>query len=110
MRFLILIALLSAFTAGSFADMAHAHASNHACAHHQMDQDDSADNEPCHSEQDQSHDENACDDCCCVHSHSIATSAAPTKTPLSVSKQNIIVSADHHHSIDISGLKRPPRL
>lgn len=110
MRVLILIALLFAFTAGGFVDMAHAAAPDHACAHHQMDQDDSADNEPCHSEQDQNHDQNACDDCCCIHSHSLATTATPTKTPLNVNKQNIIASADHHNSIDLSGLKRPPRL
>ena len=90
--------------------MAHASAGDHACSHHQMDHDDNVDNEPCHSEQDQSHDENGCDDCCCVHSHSMATSVTPTKTPLTVNKQNIIASADHHTSIDLSGLKRPPRL
>ena len=106
MRIFILIALLFAFTAGSFADMAHASAGDDTCAHHQMDQDDSVDNEPCHSEQDQTQ----CDDCCCIHSHSIATTATPTKTPLNVNKQNIIASADHHNSIDLSGLKRPPRL
>ena len=110
MRILILITLLFAFTAGGFADMAHASAPGHTCAHHQMDQDDSVGNEPCHSEKDQSHDENACDDCCCAHSHSIATSATPTKTALDVSKQNIIASTEHHYSAELSGLKRPPRL
>ena len=110
MRILILIALLFAFTAGGFADMAHASAPDHTCAHHQMNQDDSVDNESCHSEQDQNHDENACDDCCCVHSHSMVTSVAPTKTALDVSKQNIIASTEHHYSAELSGLKRPPRI
>ena len=106
MRILILIALLFSFTAGGFADMAHASAPDHTCAHHQMDQDDSVDNEPCHSEQDQSQ----CDDCCCIHSHSMATSVAPAKMALNVSKQNVIASAEHHYSAELSGLKRPPRL
>ena len=110
MRFLILIALLFAFTAGSYVDMAHAATPDHTCVHHQMDQDDNADNEPCHSEQDQSHDDNACDDCCCVHSHSMATSATPTKMALDVNKQNIIASLDSYYSTELSGLKRPPRL
>ena len=106
MRILILIALLFAITAGGFADMAHASAPDHTCAHHQMGQDDSVDNEPCHSEKDQSQ----CDDCCCVHSHSMATSITPTKAALDVRKQNIITSTEHHYSTDLSGLKRPPRL
>ncbi len=110
MRIFILITLLFAFTAGGFADMAHASAPDHACVHHQMDQDNSVDNESCHSEQDQSHDENACDDCCCVHSHSMATSATSTKTALDMSKQNIIASTGNHYSAELSGLKRPPRL
>jgi len=107
MRILILIALLFAFTAGSFAGVAHASAENHACAQHQID---NVDKTPCHSEQDQNHDESACDDCCCVHSHSMATSATPAKTTLAVSKQNVIASSDHHYSTEISSLKRPPRL
>lgn len=106
MRVLILIALLFAFTAGSYVDMAYASAGDHVCAHHQMDQDDGADSEPCHSEQDQSQ----CDDCCCVHSHSMATSMTPTKTLLRVDKQNIIAFADRYYSTHLSGLKRPPRL
>lgn len=109
MRILILIACLFAFTAGSFADMAHAAAPDHVCAHHQMNQDNnnnSVDAEPCHSEQDQSQ----CDDCCCVHSHSVATVITPTKTSLGVYKQIIIVSADGYYSAELSGLKRPPRL
>jgi len=117
MRIFLLIALLFAFIAGSFAGVAHASAENHTCAQHQID---NIDNTPCHSEQDQNHDESACDDCCCdesacddcccVHSHSMATSANPTKTTLAVSKQNIIASSDHYYSTEISSLKRPPRL
>ena len=113
MRFLLLVALLLAFTAGGFADMAHASAGDHACANHQMDQDDNkvnTDNEPCHSEQDQSHSENSCDDCCCVHSHSMATTSSLNKTIFDVSKQNVIASMDHHYSAEVAGLKRPPRL
>jgi hypothetical protein len=112
MRIALLIALLFTFTSGSFADLAHASAADHNCAHHQMDHNDGVDNasnEPCHSEQDQSQNENACDDCCCVHSHSMATSVTPSKTVMDVSKQDVIVSADHHYSAEISGLKRPPR-
>ncbi len=107
MRILILIVLLFAFTAGSFAGVAHAYAENNAYSQHQVD---NVDNTPCHSEQDQNHDESACDDCCCVHSHSMATSTNPTKTTLAVSKQNIIASSDHYYSTEISSLKRPPRL
>ena len=111
MRILILITLLFASVVGSFADTLHASAPDHTCVYHQMDQDDNVDNGPCHSEQNQNHDDNnTCDDCYCVHSHSIATTAMTTKTPLNVNKQNIIALADHHHSIDISGPKRPPRL
>lgn len=106
MRILILIALLFAFTAGSYVDMAHAHAADHTCEHHQMDHDDHVDNEPCHSEGDQ----NQCDDCCCVHSHSMATSVTPTKTPHATKQQNIIASLDGYYSAELSGLKRPPRL
>ena len=106
MRVLILIALLFTFTAGGFADIAHAAAPDHACVHHQMDQDNSANKEPCHSEQEQSQ----CDDCCCAHSHSMATFNTPVKTPLSVNKQYIASLADHHYSADLSGLRRPPRL
>lgn len=110
MRILILIALLFAFTAGSFADMAHAAADNHACAQHQVDQNDSIDNEPCHSGQDQNHSDNTCDNCCCVHSHSMTTPTTPAKTTLDVSKQDVIASTDHHYSALVLGLKRPPRL
>ena len=95
MRVLVLIALLFAFTAGSFADMAHAAASDHTCAHHHLDHDDDAKNEPCHSEQDQSQ----CDDCCCIHSHSMATSITPTKTPPTTKQRNIIASFDDHYSV-----------
>ena len=86
--------------------MAHAAAPDHACAHHQLDHDDNVDNEPCHSEQDQSQ----CDDCCCVHFHSMATSVTPIKTPPTIRQRNIIVSLDDYYSADLSGLKRPPRL
>jgi len=110
MRVLILIALLFAFTAGSYVELAHASSYAHSSEHHQMEHNDNADHEPCHSKQDHNHDENGCDGCCCVHSHSMATSPAPLKTTLNASKQTIIASADHHRSIDISGLKRPPRL
>ena len=60
--------------------------------------------------QGQNHDESACDDCCCVHSHLMVNLVTPTKISLNFNKQIIIASADHHHSIDLSGLKRPPRL
>ena len=110
MRFVILIALLFVFTVGSYADMTHASAGDHSCVHHQMDHDDNADNEPCYSEQDQSHDENGCDDCCCVHSHSMATSVTPAKIPHATKQQNIIASLDGYYSAELSGLKRPPRL
>lgn len=110
MRIFILIALLFAFTAGSFANMAHASAESHTCAHHQMDQNNSVDNEPCHSDQGQNHDESACDDCCCVHSHSMATSTAPVKMALNVSKQSAVTSVDQHDSAFVLGLRRPPRI
>ena len=106
MRTLVLIALLYAFTAGSYVDMAHASAGDHSCVHHQIDHDDHADSEPCHSEGDQSQ----CDDCCCVHSHSMAASVTPNKTPPASKQPNIIASLDSYYSTELSGLKRPPRL
>lgn len=106
MRIFILIALLFAFTAGGFADMAHASAPDHTCVHHQMDQDNNVDNEPCHSEQDHGQ----CDNCCCMHSHLMAASSTLIKTALNIEGQNIIASADDHYSAELSGIKRPPRL
>lgn len=106
MRVLILIALLFVFTAGSFADIAHAAAPDHTCVHHQADQNNNVDTDPCHSEQDQSQ----CSDCCCVHSHSMVTFVTPAKVPLGVNKHNIIASADDPYSVELSGLRRPPRL
>ncbi len=110
MRILILIALLFAFTAGGFVDVAHAFALDNARAHHQVEQGDIADNEHCHSKQDQNNDQNICDDCCCAHSHSVATSPLSTRTDFNLGKHHIIASANHHESADLSGLKRPPRL
>lgn len=106
MRYLILIALMFAFTIGGLSDMAHASASDHTCVHHQIDQDDSVDNEPCHSEQDQSQ----CEDCCCIHSHVIATSGTSAKIAINVNNENITALADRHYSAELSSLKRPPRL
>lgn len=106
MRLLILIALLFAFSAGSYVDMAHAHAGNHLAEHH-LEHDDG---EPCHSEQDQNQDENGCDGCCCIHSHAMATSVTPTKNLFSTKQKNIIASLDSYYSTELSGLKRPPRL
>jgi hypothetical protein len=109
MRILILIALLFTFTVGSYVDMASA-ASGHAHVRAQLDQNTDVDTEPCHSNQEHNYDENGCDGCCCVHSHSMATAIAPIKISFDIKKHIIIASADHHRSIDISGLKRPPRL
>lgn len=108
MRMFLIISLLFVFTVGSNTDKAHAAVPDHTCAHHQIHQDNTVDvdNESCHSEQDQEH----CDDCCCVHSHSMATSPSPLKTILSIHKQNVVSSTENHHSIDVYGLKRPPRL
>ena len=106
MRVFILVALLFVFTAGSHANMAHASVGDHICAHHHINQDNSADNEPCHSEQNQ----NQCDDCCCVHSHSLTTPVISTKIPVTKKQRNIIVSIGNYYSTEISGLKRPPRL
>ena len=94
MRIFILIALLFAFTAGSFANMAHASAESHTC----------------HSDQGQNHDGSACDDCCCVHSHSMATSTTPVKMALNASKQSAVTSIDQNDSDFVLGLKRPPRI
>lgn len=106
MRVLTLIVVLFALTAGGFIDMAHATTPNQAYAHLQLQQDDHADDKPCHSEQDQNH----CDDCCCIHSHSMATPEIQTKVPLRVTKQNFIASTDNYYSTEPSSLKRPPRL
>ena len=106
MRVFVLAILVIVFATSSFVDIAHAAVQDHACVHHQLEQDDSLGNEPCHSEQDQSQ----CDDCCCVHSHSMATSVTPTKSPSATKQQNIIAFADRYYSAHLSGLKRPPRL
>lgn len=106
MRVLILIALLFTFVVGGFSDAVHAAAQDHTCMHHQLDQDDSTENEPCHSEQDQSQ----CDDCCCIHSHSMAAVNTSARMPLNVTKHTIIALADNPYSVDLSGLRRPPRL
>jgi len=106
MRILVLIALLFTFTVGSFADMAHASTSDHTCVHHQMTQDNNLDNEDCHSD----HSQNECDDCCCIHSHSMAALTFQTKILITVERQDIILSAGQHYSAELSGLKRPPRI
>lgn len=108
-KFTFALVILSLLVVG-LSETVHATMPDHACSHHQMDHDDHADNEPCHSEYDQSHDENGCDDCCCVHSHSMAAFNLPLNTPISVQKQNIIASVDNHYSAELSGLRRPPRL
>ena len=106
MRILILIALLFAFTAGSYIDIAHASGGDSMCTYHQNDRDVSTDGEPCHSEQEQ----NQCEDCCCVHSHSMTIFVTPSKTPIGTRKHHIIASLDLYDSAELSRLKRPPRL
>lgn len=106
MRALILIALLFVFTAGCFADMAHAAEADHMCIHHEMDQDDNANNEPCDPEEEHSQ----CDDCCSAHSHSMTTAVESIRLPYDRNTKEIIVSTDHYSSIEPSNLKRPPRL
>lgn len=106
MRILVLIALLLAFTAGSYADVAHAYIQDHTCTHHQINQDDDADNEPCHSEQDKQQ----CDDCCCVHVHTMAVFTAPVKTEVALTKRQFSSNSDSYYSYELSSLYRPPRL
>lgn len=102
MRILFLIALLFSFTVGGFVDMAHATTADHAHAQHQMKHDS---DKPCHSDEEK----NQCDDCCCVHSHSMASFVAPIQTLRFSKKQNIVISLDTHYSIDLSRLNPPPR-
>ena len=116
MRILILTALLFAFTASGFVDIAHASAADHNCAHHKADHDnhahddhengDHAQNEPCPSE----HSTAQCNDCCCVHTHSMQTSVTLIKMPTALKLENIIASYTDHYSAELAGLKRPPRL
>ena len=111
MRVLILIALLFTFTSGSFADTANASSVDHFCSHHKLDDkshaiNDAEKSDPCQSE----HDKSQCDDCCCVHSHSIATLITFNKTPSKSKQQNITESPDEYFSVEISSLKHPPRL
>ena len=110
MRILVLIALLFTFLVGSTVEIAYASAPDHACTHYQMDNADSTDDKPCHAEQDQNHEQNACDDCCCVHAHSMTAPITPAKTAFHVNTQNVIATTDNHYSVELSGLKRPPRL
>ena len=106
MRLAIFTLLLLTFSMGSLADLAHASAQDHACTHHQMEQDSNTDKEHCDSDENHSQ----CDDCCCIHSHSMATSTFQTKKLLKVDKQEVIESADQHYSAELPGLKRPPRI
>jgi hypothetical protein len=104
MRVLILVALLFTFTVGTFSDIAHAATPDHTCAHQQIDQDNGS--ESCHSNQDPSQ----CDDCCCVHSHTIAMNVSVSSATPIVSGQSMAVFQDSADSDLIYGLRRPPRL
>ena len=106
MRILFLITLLFTFVVGSFPDTAHAVLESHTCTHQQMDQENNAASETCHSEQD----EGQCEDCCCVHSHSMVTPNAYVNAPVRISKKNTIVSLNNNYFTTLSGLRRPPRL
>ena len=110
MRVWIFKLMLFTLVIGNFSDRVYAAAPDHAFAHHQMYHSNAADNESYHSEEGQNQDESAWDDCDWVHSHLMVNLVTPTKISLNFNKQIIIASADHHHSIDLSGLKRPPRL
>jgi ABC-type nickel/cobalt efflux system permease component RcnA len=105
-----LILMLFTFAVGSFSDTVHAATHNHTSGHHHLEHNVDADQEPCHSDQEQSHDENGCDDCCCAHSHSMVMSVISTKTLYATKQQNIIASLDDHYSVKLASLKRPPRL
>lgn len=106
MRVLIFIALLFTFSVGFFHDAAHAGAMDQKCVHAHIDQSDNVDKEPCHSEQQQEQ----CDDCCCVHSHSMTVSSLTVNMPEKVRKKNLIFSVENSYSADLEGLRRPPRL
>ena len=108
MRVFVFIALFLALAVGNSIDVAHAATPDHQCAHHQVEHNDHVDDEDCHSHT--KNDQSQCDDCCCVHSHSMAISIISNQTPLATKQQNIIVSLKDHYSADLSGLKRPPRL
>ena len=109
MRVLILILMLFTFAVGIFSDAVHAAAHNHTGSHH-LDHNIDADSESCNSDQDRSHDENGCDDCCCVHSHSMATSTESIKMVINATKQSAPIFIDQYDSVLVAGLKRPPRL
>ena len=110
MRILTLIALLFVFTIGGLTDIAHASVPDGTCVHQQIDQGDSINNELCHSDQDQSHDDNTCDDCCCVHSHLMVNFITLAETALDISEKNSLEPDTDFYSAVVSSLKRPPRL
>lgn len=104
MRVFILIACLFAFTAGGFADLAHAVAPDLVCSHDHTDLHNADDDCVDEHTADQKND---CQDCCCIHTHVI------TGSSMNVSNQTIkdrLVSMpyDLFVSNDSSPLYRPP--
>ena len=108
MRVFVLLALLFAFTVGGYSNSAYSAVPDLECTHHQMEHNQNTDTqkEPCHSEQDQEQ----CDDCCCVHSHSMTITPIPVSAPSYVKHQDVVTHSDSYRSAELSGLRRPPRL
>ncbi len=106
MRILILITCLFAFTAGSFADLAHAAAPEIMCAHHETQANDT--DQDCVDDQTQNQNDE-CDDCCCIHTHIHVLTDLFTDASTGALKDHTVLSLNQSfRSSDHSPLYRPP--
>lgn len=111
MRILSLLALLFVFVFGMSADYAHATEDASLCSHHSAEFSGTQNNDDCHSTQEHNdHEQSECGDCCCAHSHSIATMPVITTASTQNISQSISELRTNLSSVDLSGLRRPPRL
>lgn len=109
MRVFVLLALLFTFAVGGYSNSAYSAVPDLECTHHQVEHDHSADTQkdPCQSEQN----EEQCNDCCCVHSHSMTATPIPVSAPSYYMRhQDAAAHSDSYRSAELSGLRRPPRL
>ena len=105
MRVWILIACLFSFSAGSFADLAHAAMADTICAHHETEV---VDVDPACADDNHTHnDDNDCQDCCCIHTHILAGSFMSVSNEV-VRDRMASMPYDRFVSIDASPLYRPP--
>lgn len=106
MRIFVLIAFLFAFTAGSFADLAHAAVPDTACSHHEVEVSDLDQN--CADNQTQDQEQySECQDCCCTHTHIITN--LPAGTPIAnITSLKVLTFDELFYSNDNAPVHRPP--